>query len=139
MQSTQEDILNIKLGDPQTLDRLVWKENKAQYFTIRSAYLVALRLNHGGGGEHSKAQDDKRLWHKMWKMDVPPKTRRRNGLSCLMGVPIGHQWVGSGQRKIAEMYNCSTGFLLSRQTDEREAHGEGIRSLGAGQLVHLEH
>ena len=55
-----------------------------------------------------------------------------------MGVPIGRQCVGSGQRKIAEMYSCSTGFLLSRQTDERAAHGEGIRSMGDGQLVHLE-
>ena len=54
-----------------------------------------------------------------------------------MGVPTSHQCVGSGQRKIAEMYSCSTGFLLSRQIDEGEAHSEGIRSMGDGQLVHL--
>ena len=87
MQSTQEDILSIRLGDPQTPDRLCWTKNKAQRFTVRSAYLVALRLNHGDGGEHSKAQDDKRLWHKMWKMDVPPKVRTFLWRACSEILP----------------------------------------------------
>ncbi|KAK9988760.1 hypothetical protein SO802_028999 [Lithocarpus litseifolius] len=73
MQSTHEDVLNLRLGDLQTQDRIYWKENKAHRFTVRSTYLVALRLNQRGVVEHSRAHEDKRVWNKLWRLRVPPK------------------------------------------------------------------
>ena len=75
MQPTQQDVLNIRLGDLQTQDRIYWKENKANCFTVRSAYLVALRLNQGGVVENSRAHEDKRMWDKIWRLRIPPKVR----------------------------------------------------------------
>ena len=34
MQSTQQDVLNLRLGDLQTKDKIYWKENKVNRFTV---------------------------------------------------------------------------------------------------------
>lgn len=82
MPPTQQDVLNIRLGDLRTQDRIYWKENKANRFTVRSAYFVALRLNQGGVVEHSRAHEDKRLWNKIWRLRVPPKVRNFLWRAC---------------------------------------------------------
>ena len=41
--------------------------------------------------------------------------------------------------KLQKCIAAAPNFYFLAQTDEREAHGEGIRSMGDGQLVHLEH
>ena len=71
----KEDVLNLRLSDLQTQDRIYWKENKAHCFTVRLAYLVTLRLNQGGVVKHSKAHEDKRLWNKLWRLRIPLKVR----------------------------------------------------------------
>ena len=82
MPPTQQDVLNIRLGDLRTQDRIYWKENKANRFTVRSAYFVALRLNQGGVVEHSRAHEDKRVWNKIWRLRVPPKVRNFLWRAC---------------------------------------------------------
>ena len=45
MQSTQEDILRIPLSNTHARDRLYWKENKVQQFTVRTTYRVARMID----------------------------------------------------------------------------------------------
>uniref|UniRef100_A0A7N2MF44 Reverse transcriptase zinc-binding domain-containing protein n=1 Tax=Quercus lobata TaxID=97700 RepID=A0A7N2MF44_QUELO len=140
--------------------------------TVRSAYLVALHLNHGGGGEHSKVQDDRKLWHKMWKLDVPPKVRTFLWRACseilptranlarkrlpidprcdicrheeetvchvLWECPLATNVWALFKGKLQKCIAAAPDFYSLAKRDEREAHGEGIRSMGDGQLVHLE-
>ena len=87
IQPTQQDVLNIRLGDLQTQDRIYWKENKANRFSVRSAYLVALRLNQGGVVENSRAHEDKRLWDKIWRLRIPPKVRNFLWRACSDVLP----------------------------------------------------
>ena len=87
MQPTQQDVLNIRLGDLQTQERIYWKENKANCFTVRSAYLVALRLNQGGVVENSRAHEDKRMWDKIWRLRIPPKVRNFLWRACSDVLP----------------------------------------------------
>ena len=54
--STCEDILGIPLTQQHAQDSLVWTENKAQKFSIPSAYQVALRLLYPDTVKHSLAQ-----------------------------------------------------------------------------------
>ena len=51
MQATQNDILNLQLSNTRTRDKLYWRENKAQQFTVKTAYQVALRLHREMGVE----------------------------------------------------------------------------------------
>ena len=53
--STCEYILAILLMQQHAQDSLVWKENKAQKFSVRSTYQVALRLLYPEMAEHSSA------------------------------------------------------------------------------------
>ena len=43
---TCADILSVPLPNVQANDALVWKENKSNAFSIKSAYSVALRMLH---------------------------------------------------------------------------------------------
>lgn len=61
------------LNHQNTQDRLVWAKNKAQTFTIRSAYQVALRLKQPYHTEHSSVHDHGKTWRRIWKLNVPPK------------------------------------------------------------------
>ncbi|KAK9984298.1 hypothetical protein SO802_033823 [Lithocarpus litseifolius] len=72
---TSEDILRIKLGNLSSRDKLVWKENKANVFSVKNAYQVALRLHHPHAGEHSLATMDQKMWKRIWSINVPPKVR----------------------------------------------------------------
>ena len=71
--STRED--KIKLGNLSSGDKLVWNENKAKVFSVRTAYQVALRLHHPSIGEHSSTNLDQSMWNRIWTMNVPPKVR----------------------------------------------------------------
>ena len=73
--STREDILKIKLGNLSSGDKLVWNENKAKVFSVRTAYQMALRLHHPSIGKHSSANLDHSMWKRIWAMNVPPKVR----------------------------------------------------------------
>ena len=82
MQATQNDILRIQLSNTWTRDKLSWKENKAQRFTVKTAYHVALHLHREVGVEHSTVGEEKRFWNKIWKMNVPPKVRNFVWRAC---------------------------------------------------------
>ena len=53
LQSTMEDIQSIKIGEEGDRDKLRWKENKNGCFSVRTAYIVALRLKQQENAEHS--------------------------------------------------------------------------------------
>ena len=61
MQSTQNTILRTQLNNTHAQDKLCWKENKAQQFTVKTAYQVALRMRRDSGAEHSSVRDEKRF------------------------------------------------------------------------------
>ena len=82
MQSTRDDILRIKLGNLQARGRIFWKQNKTQQFTVKTAYQVALRLNHSDEVEHSLARDNRKLWNKLWNLGIPPKVRNFVRRAC---------------------------------------------------------
>ncbi|KAK9997342.1 hypothetical protein SO802_022028 [Lithocarpus litseifolius] len=65
MQPTQTAILRTQLSNIRARDKLCWKENKTQHFTIKTAYQVALRMQRETGAEHSSVRDDKRFWSRI--------------------------------------------------------------------------
>ena len=52
-QKTCEEILATPLNNVNSRDVLVWKENRAKKFTVRTAYRIAVRLKNPSYGEHS--------------------------------------------------------------------------------------
>ena len=83
----QDDILSIPLASNSARDALVWKENKSQTFTVKSAYLVACRLKEATRVEHSAADSDRHLWRRVWKLNVPPKVRTFVWRACANILP----------------------------------------------------
>ena len=51
---SRDEVLRIRLGSLEGWDTLIWNENKAQTFSVRTAYHVALQMNRIGIGEHSR-------------------------------------------------------------------------------------
>ncbi|KAK9995822.1 hypothetical protein SO802_020508 [Lithocarpus litseifolius] len=84
---TREDILKLKLSNVASRDRLLWKENKANKFSVRTAYQVALRLHHPQIGEHSLASMDRKMWKRIWSLNVPPKVRNFMWWACSNILP----------------------------------------------------
>ena len=82
MQATQDDILRIQLSTTRTRDKLYWNENKAQQFTVKTAYHVAIRLHQEEGVEHSRVGEEKKFWSRIWRMNVPPKVRNFVWRAC---------------------------------------------------------
>ena len=70
---TCADILSIPMPNMQANDTLVWKENRANVFSVKSAYLVAQRVLHPSTGDYSNAIADRKLWKAVWSLNVPPK------------------------------------------------------------------
>ena len=60
-------VMRVRQGNLESRDTLVWNENKAQMFSMRTAYQVALRMNQTGSAKHSRVHEDKRIW------SIPPK------------------------------------------------------------------
>ena len=54
-------------------DKLIWKENISQWFTVCSTYQVALHLKYPNQAEHSSVHAHGSTWRKIWKLNVPPK------------------------------------------------------------------
>ena len=84
---TREDILKIKLNNVAFRDRLVWKENKTNKFSVKTAYQVALRLHHQQTGEHSLASMDRKMWKRLWSLNIPPKVRNFMWRACSNILP----------------------------------------------------
>ena len=63
----------IPLNATHRSDELVWKENRARRFSVKTAYQVALYLISQDGTEHSDAHMDGKVWKTIWALKVPPK------------------------------------------------------------------
>ena len=87
MQATENDILHIQLSNTQVQDKLYQKENRAQQFTVKTAYQVALQLHYEAGVEHSMVKEEKRFWSRIWKLNVPPKVRNFVRRECTDILP----------------------------------------------------
>ena len=59
---TCEDILRVPLTNTIARDMLIWKENKLNSFTVKSAYRVAQGLLNPTKGGHSMAGVFGRVW-----------------------------------------------------------------------------
>ena len=66
---------------------LVWKENRAKKFTVRTAYHIAVRLKNPSYAEHSSAQSHGPTWGKIWRLNVPPKVRTFSWRACSNCLP----------------------------------------------------
>lgn len=71
----------------QANDTLVWMENEANVFSVKSAYLVALRVLHPLTGDHSNPIADGKLWKAVWSLNVPPKVRTFLWRACSNILP----------------------------------------------------
>ena len=72
---SRDEVLQIRLRSLEGRDTLIWNENKAQTFSVRISYQVALRMKGTGNGEHSRVQEDKPVWNRLWQLSIPPKVR----------------------------------------------------------------
>ena len=115
VQPTQTAILLTQLSNIRARDKLCWKENKMQHFTVKTAYQVALRMHRGTGAEHSRVRDDKRFWSRIWKLNVPPKVRNFVWRACTDILPTRANLY---RRKIPIDPLCS----ICKQTDETVEH-----------------
>ena len=75
MPNTVCDIQHINLGTTANRDKLIWKENRKGMFSVKSAYRVALRMRQPEQVEHSSTRQDKRLWNRIWQLQVSYKVR----------------------------------------------------------------
>ena len=84
---TCDDILHLPLPNIQSNDVQVWKENKSNSFSIKSAYSVALSILHSSTGNHLNAGTDGKLWKIVWSLNVPPKVRTFLWRACSNILP----------------------------------------------------
>ena len=84
---TSMEIMSMPLPRTNTRDVLIWKENKSQSFTVKSAYQVALRMKETTQIEHSTARTEWHLWRKLWRLNVPPKVRMFLWRACSNVLP----------------------------------------------------
>ena len=115
MQATQNDILRIQLSNTRTRDKLYWNKNKAQKFTVKTAYHVTIRLHQEVGVEHSMVRKEKKFWNRIWRMNVPPKVRNFVWRACNDILPTRANLY---RKKILTDPLCS----ICGQTDETVGH-----------------
>ena len=84
---TSMEIMSMPLPRTNTRDVLIWKENKSQSFTVKSAYQVALTMKEITHIEHSTARTEWDLWRKLWRLNVPPKVRMFLWRACSNVLP----------------------------------------------------
>ena len=84
---TCADILNLPLPNILSNDVLVWKENIANSFLVKSEYSVALSMPHPLMVNHSSAVMDGKLWKTVWSLNVPPKVHTFLWRACTNILP----------------------------------------------------
>ena len=100
---TFETILTMPLNHQTTQDRLVWMENKAHTFMVRTTYQVALCLQQPNCAEHSLVQAQGNTWKKIWKLNVPHKVHTFLWRACSGCLPT-RQNLHKKQVRIEEHY-----------------------------------
>ena len=108
-------ITHINLGTTTSRDKLIWKENRKGIFSVKLAYRVALRMRQAEQVEHSSARQDKKLWNRIWQLQVPPKVRMFVWRACLDILPTCMKLC---QRKIPVDPACA----VCHHHDETVAH-----------------
>ena len=72
---TRDEILSLPLNNTNGHDFVIWMENRAKKFMVKSSYKVAYRLRHHHKAEHSAARIHGSTWNMIWMLNVPPKVR----------------------------------------------------------------
>ena len=72
---TRIEILQVPLSRLSSRDKLAWKENRSQCFSVKTAYQVALRMGQQQRVEHFGMVVDRGIWRKLWSLNVLPKVR----------------------------------------------------------------
>ena len=86
-QRTWEEILTVPLNHLQSQDILIWTENAAQKFSVKTAYCIALRMTTPTWVEHSTARDDGLIWNRIQALNVLPKVRMFLRKACFNCLP----------------------------------------------------
>ena len=68
-------------------DLLIWTENAAAKFTVKTAYRLALCLNKQPWAEHSLSRAYKPVWRGIWALNIPPKVRTFLWRACSNCLP----------------------------------------------------
>ena len=103
---TRCEILAIPLNATHRRDELVWKENRARRFLVKTAYQVALRLINQDGVEHSDARMDGKVWKTIWTRDATSVVNSLNQtLTCYGNV---HRHGTCGQYRKGGCRNVAT-------------------------------
>ena len=80
-------ILQFPLTQLYSRDRPVWKENRSQKFSVKSAYQVAQRMRELDRVEHSGTVADRGVWRQLWSLNVPPKVQMFVWRACSNILP----------------------------------------------------
>ena len=84
---TRQEILAVPLDHLNSLDLLIWTENAAAKFTVKTAYRLALHLNKQPWVEHSQSRAYKPIWRGIWALNVPPKVQTFLWRACSNCLP----------------------------------------------------
>jgi hypothetical protein len=71
-------IMRIEIPKSEEDDRLAWNYEKNGFFTVKSAYRLALNIKHrnrDAGSRNSTTNGDISIWNNIWKASVPLKIR----------------------------------------------------------------
>ena len=81
-------ILAISFSAMSITDSLHWKHTKTREFTVRSAYhLQSQGIDQSNQAEGSNAQDSRRFWKRLWRLQIPPKSKHFLWRACLNALP----------------------------------------------------
>ena len=118
---TCETILTMPLNHQTTQEKLVWMENKAHAFTIRTTYQVSLCLQQPNCAEHSSVQAQGNTWKKIWKLNMPPKVHTFLWRTLLARNVHCHGMYGRYSREVSR--NAATSLLISSSSFRRCSRG----------------
>uniref|UniRef100_A0A7N2L5E0 Reverse transcriptase zinc-binding domain-containing protein n=1 Tax=Quercus lobata TaxID=97700 RepID=A0A7N2L5E0_QUELO len=86
-QRTRQEILALPLDQLNFTDTLIWTENRAEKFIVKTAYRHTLRLYTRPWAKHSSSRAFKPAWSKIWRLNVLPKVRMFLWRACFNCLP----------------------------------------------------
>ena len=69
------EIMQVPLSRLSSRNKLVYKENRSQCFSVKTEYQVALQMGQQQRVKHFGMVVDYGIWRKLWSLNVPPKVR----------------------------------------------------------------
>lgn len=70
---TRMEILQIPLSSVSVRDKLVWKENQSQTFTVKSAFQIAQLLKNQSRVENLRVGSQRKIWKKNLVFECTPR------------------------------------------------------------------